>query len=279
MSGIRVLDAAGAEPEARASRDQESTRAELVNLRDAGAASPLLRRGVLFRSDAPLTGDSNPDLTEPHAAAAWPPPTVIDLRDDAEKRERHPFTESRVIDLPLLQGAGHDPALLANGLGALYVGTLVGSQGRLLAQAVTEIAAAENSVLVHCTAGKDRTGVTIAVTLALLGVDREAIVADYALTSAAMPAVLARMLHTVDQATAGTALMTGGHQISVTGMPRDVLLAPPAAMLQFLETLDAYPARPISETQDAQIPGAEMWFFAHGGTERTLIALRTRLLV
>jgi protein-tyrosine phosphatase len=35
-------------------------------------------------------------------------------------------------------------------------------------------------MLVHCTAGKDRTGVAIAILLALLGVTREAILADYA---------------------------------------------------------------------------------------------------
>ncbi len=38
-------------------------------------------------------------------------------------------------------------------------------------------------VLVHCTAGKDRTGVTTALTLSVLGVDRATIEADYALTN------------------------------------------------------------------------------------------------
>lgn len=38
-------------------------------------------------------------------------------------------------------------------------------------------------VLVHCTAGKDRTGVVTALTLSILGVDRATIEADYALTN------------------------------------------------------------------------------------------------
>ncbi len=38
-------------------------------------------------------------------------------------------------------------------------------------------------VLVHCTAGKDRTGVTTALILSVLGVDRATIEADYALTN------------------------------------------------------------------------------------------------
>ena len=38
----------------------------------------------------------------------------------------------------------------------------------------------------HCSAGKDRTGVLAAVLLGLLGVPDETIVADYALSAAAM---------------------------------------------------------------------------------------------
>lgn len=39
-------------------------------------------------------------------------------------------------------------------------------------------------VVVHCTVGKDRTGVTIAIALAAAGVDHEAVIADYARTEA-----------------------------------------------------------------------------------------------
>ena len=46
--------------------------------------------------------------------------------------------------------------------------------------------------LVHCTAGKDRTGVIVALALDLVGVPHETIVADYALSDAAMPQLVAR---------------------------------------------------------------------------------------
>ncbi|MCC7207851.1 MAG: tyrosine-protein phosphatase [Anaerolineae bacterium] len=39
-------------------------------------------------------------------------------------------------------------------------------------------------VVVHCSAGKDRTGVAIALVLALLGVDEDTIIADYSLSNA-----------------------------------------------------------------------------------------------
>jgi len=47
----------------------------------------------------------------------------------------------------------------------------------------------DQPVLVHCTVGKDRTGVTVALTLAAVGVDEDAIVADYARTEGLLPAV------------------------------------------------------------------------------------------
>jgi len=45
----------------------------------------------------------------------------------------------------------------------------------------------------HCAAGKDRTGLLAALLLGSLNVEREAIVADYALTEVAMPRFLERM--------------------------------------------------------------------------------------
>ncbi len=42
-------------------------------------------------------------------------------------------------------------------------------------------------MLVHCTVGKDRTGVTVALTLLAAGVDRDAVIADYARTEMLLP--------------------------------------------------------------------------------------------
>src|SRR5690606_8028831 len=133
----------------------------LANLRDVGTASPLLRRGVLYRSDAPLSTD------EPPLAHPWPPTTVIDLRDHGEKAEPHPYRHtSRVVDLPLLAGSVRAPQTLANGLAALYTHLLhTPTTASLLVAAVQTIAEADGGVLVHCTAGKDRTGVTVAIAL------------------------------------------------------------------------------------------------------------------
>ncbi|MGE3301754.1 MAG: tyrosine-protein phosphatase [Hyphomonadaceae bacterium] len=53
----------------------------------------------------------------------------------------------------------------------------------LYARYFTMLAEADGAVLVHCTAGKDRTGLIVALTHALAGVHRDDIFADYLLTN------------------------------------------------------------------------------------------------
>jgi protein-tyrosine phosphatase len=53
---------------------------------------------------------------------------------------------------------------------------------------IHRIAAGELPILVHCTAGKDRTGVAMAVLLSTLGVPRQTVLEDYALTEKLVPA-------------------------------------------------------------------------------------------
>lgn len=49
------------------------------------------------------------------------------------------------------------------------------------------------TTLVHCAAGKDRTGVVVALALSLVGVTREAVVADYVRSAERVDAVLRRL--------------------------------------------------------------------------------------
>jgi protein-tyrosine phosphatase len=54
-------------------------------------------------------------------------------------------------------------------------------------------------VITHCFAGKDRTGFTVAVVLETLGVDRDAILADYLRSNDAVPELRTRILEMVDE--------------------------------------------------------------------------------
>jgi protein-tyrosine phosphatase len=65
------------------------------------------------------------------------------------------------------------------GFSGLYLGFLAERPDSVLA-ALRMIAHGEGATVVHCTAGKDRTGVVVALALADVGVERSAIVADYA---------------------------------------------------------------------------------------------------
>jgi hypothetical protein len=60
--------------------------------------------------------------------------------------------------------------------------------------AVRAIARAEGAVLVHCAAGKDRTGVVVALALDAAGVDRDTIVNDYLATRERIDAIIARLV-------------------------------------------------------------------------------------
>jgi protein tyrosine/serine phosphatase len=52
------------------------------------------------------------------------------------------------------------------------------------------------AVLVHCAAGKDRTGVLVALALELVGVRRDAIIADYARTDERIERIVERLMST-----------------------------------------------------------------------------------
>jgi protein-tyrosine phosphatase len=59
--------------------------------------------------------------------------------------------------------------------------------------ALRGIATAGGPALVHCAAGKDRTGVVVALALSVAGVRRDAIIADYAASAERVGQVMARL--------------------------------------------------------------------------------------
>ena len=74
-----------------------------------------------------------------------------------------------------------------------YVG-YVRQAGDQVARALRVLAdPASGTTLVHCAAGKDRTGVVVALALSLAGVTRDAVVADYVRSAERAPQILARL--------------------------------------------------------------------------------------
>ena len=147
------------------------------------------RAGVLFRGDAPQPGDTAPELP------GWPPGVVIDLRTGREGKHGSVLA-GEVHHISLASDASMDSLMNAapgTSLTAIYEKTLTEAAPHF-AHIAALIAESTSSVYVHCTAGKDRTGVVIAMLLSAVGVEREEIVADYLRTGENMPAVIARIL-------------------------------------------------------------------------------------
>lgn len=68
----------------------------------------------------------------------------------------------------------------------VYINVMIEQNPQIFAQVFQRLADAENyPVLIHCTAGKDRTGVTVALLLRLLSVPEQVIIADYTLSNRA----------------------------------------------------------------------------------------------
>ncbi|GAB2958031.1 tyrosine-protein phosphatase [Amycolatopsis acidiphila] len=75
---------------------------------------------------------------------------------------------------------------------ALYLGYLEDRPENVVG-ALRTIADSPSAVLVHCAAGKDRTGVVAALSLTAVGVRREAVVADYAASGTRIEGIMARL--------------------------------------------------------------------------------------
>lgn len=145
------------------------------NVRDAcsGPVGP----GRLFRSAA--LDDLTPSGA--HVLRECGIRTVLDLRDDTEKRTPAHAGPWEVVGVAL-----YDPRTGApthGDLDSVYT-TLLDTRGHAIVDALRVIAHAPGPVLVHCAAGKDRTGLVVALALAAVGVADAGILEDYARSGA-----------------------------------------------------------------------------------------------
>ena len=154
------------------------------NFRDVGglpAKTGAVRDGVLFRSDGlhRLGDEGRAALRELGIGI------VIDLRDENEAAVMPDDLDGldvEVLRLPVFEGSGASQGRGGISLDALY-DRIVTQHASIVVSALREISSAgERSVVVHCTAGKDRTGIVVALALLAVGVDRDAVIEDYART-------------------------------------------------------------------------------------------------
>jgi protein-tyrosine phosphatase len=201
--------------------------------------------------------------------------TVVDLRSSVEVESEGPGPLTRVGSVRHLHhsvlpehGTATDAA--ANALvtrrdGALsrypenvttgyYLGYLE-DRPEQVTGALRSIAGAPGAALVNCAAGKDRTGVIVALALRVAGVRRDAVIADYAASAERIGPLLDRLRNSKTYASDIDSRPAGDHR------PRAQTMA------AFLDQLDV------------RYGGVLGWLSEHGFGPGDVRALRAKILV
>jgi protein-tyrosine phosphatase len=118
---------------------------------------------------------------------------------------------------------------------------------------IRAIARAEGAALVHCAAGKDRTGTVVAVALDAAGVDRGTAVADYLASADRIEAILERLLSSPT------------YRRELVDVDPQRLAPQPGTMERFFELVDEH------------FGGSVAWLTANGLEPADLELLRRRL--
>jgi protein-tyrosine phosphatase len=250
-----------------------------VNARDVGglptADGGTVRCGVLLRS-ASLGHLTEADVS--HLVGDLGVRRVVDLRTDIEvdrdgpgplhaqpdvvvhHLSLYPDTADRPEELPAGPRAPAPPLPWQGERFASTHGPVVAAYLRYLHQrpdsilaALRAIAEPAGATLVHCAAGKDRTGMVVALALTVAGVSRELIAADYAQTQSQIKAIVGHLARSD----------LYGFEV---GQPEKIPPASAAVMVSVLEAIDA------------DLGGVLGWLTRHGWTETDTQRLRRKLL-
>jgi protein-tyrosine phosphatase len=231
-----------------------------VNFRDLGGYRTIDGRATRWRSLFRADDVSRLSRSDRAVVRGLGIATVIDLRSRAEVDvERFPVDEIPVgfHHLPLIGNLpGFDEYRNGPGWFAGHYLDIARQSGSQIAQAIGIVAKPRSCpVIVHCAAGKDRTGVLVAVLLSLLGVPDETIAEDYALSSKAMDSHLGRLLARLPE-----------HEEEIRSVAVTMLSATPANIRALLDGVRA---------EHGSIEG---YAAAHGAGADVVAALRERLL-
>jgi protein-tyrosine phosphatase len=199
--------------------------------------------------------------------------TIVDLRSSNELAAEGPAPLDGVAGVrhahhPVLPEVGTSTDVIADALLARdwqdrsryprdpvcghYLGYLEDRPDQVVG-ALRSIAHAEGAALVHCAAGKDRTGVVVALALTVAGVPASCVVADYAATGERVEAIMARLRRSRLYAR------------DINSKPADLQRPRPETMAAFLEQMDA------------RYGGVAAWLAGHGFADGHLHALRVKL--
>lgn len=255
----QVLSSTGAGPDATPSWRSVAAMPwlefdSLVNARDLGG-TPCTDGGEIA-SGRLLRSDNLQDLTDADVARLLELglTDVVDLRSTIEVEHEGPgplsgvpavtvhhlsyLPETDLRPLPdddpadvsteALPWVGKEPSVGHDDVFASHYLSYLQDRPENVVAALRTIAHAEGAALVHCAAGKDRTGTTVAFALTLAGADRAAVVADYARSSERMQLIIDRLM--------GSEL----YRADLAGRPLSSHLTNPETMQGVLDHLDTH---------------------------------------
>jgi protein tyrosine/serine phosphatase len=249
----------------------------VVNMRDVGGL-PTVDGGTV-RSRRLLRSDNLQDLTESdirHLVEVLGVTDVVDLRSNVEfhaegpgpltrttlTHHRHSLfrdddVEVSVEDALVLpwQDEGTKARLRSHDddyWASHYLGYLADRPDSVSA-ALRVVASSGGATVVHCAAGKDRTGTVVGMALAVAGVPEEQIIADYVATAERIERIIERLSS------------RPAYADNLRGRPLEDHLPRPETMERILQVLDE------------RFGGAAGWLVQQGWTEEDTDALRRRL--
>lgn len=181
--------------------------------------------------------------------------TVMDLRSGYERAIVPWQLANGAVELvenpldPRVASAGLQTIHTVEDLGELYLGW-VRTRPDWVAESLRPAAQGKRT-LIHCSLGKDRTGVVSALALLATGTDHAAVVADYAASTAALPLMLETM--------------AAAWRLAVPEVPEDafspslmLLQSPEAAMEYFLDRFAREFGNAADYLHDAGLSGTEL---------------------
>jgi protein-tyrosine phosphatase len=237
-------------------------------LRDSGATAPgvLLRadnlQGLTARDVQRLVGELGVravvDLrTAVEVELEGPGPLVREERVEIRHRSLMPEVGARTdvaLDGTLpWQGREFENDRGESGAVQAYLSYLLDRPDSVVG-ALRDVAYASGAVVVHCAAGKDRTGMVCALALEMVGVQRAAVIADYVASGERVGPLLARLRASPTYAA------------DLEGRPTDSHRPRAETMGRALELIDE------------RHGGAAGWLAAHGFEAADADALRRRLV-
>ena len=220
--------------------------AELVDVHGVRSVADL-RTSIEVSAEGPGPLSQRPEV-EVRNLSLYPDDAFDNMTPDENGRYVLPWEKDE--DVPKDEAAEDS----SRGVSGHYLHYLNGRADSIIA-ALRMIAYSSGATIVHCAAGKDRTGVVVAIALTEVGVTRAAIIADYSRSAERIQAIFARL------AESGTYAGTvSGDDTIDKHKPRDV------TMVRLFDAIDN------------ELGGVPTWLRVHGWTDADAAALRAKLL-